>query len=122
MVPDSDDWDNLLDSDIIRQTVYGPNTGSYPLAAVGNMGGTIFNDNIKTSNSGVWLNEDVVNFMIGLMLQDKETLRQQNPNQGSYFIFNSQFMAQLSNRELSGIDGMYTYANVAGYTYSKKNN
>ena len=54
------------------------------------------------------------------MLQGEETLCKQILDQGSYFIFNSHFMAQLSNKELSGIDDMYTYANVVKCIYSKK--
>ena len=109
-VTDSVDWVNLPDSEIICQTVYGPDTGPYQLAAVGNMRGTIFNDKIKTLNPGVWLNDEVVNFMIGLMLQDEEESRPRNPKQKSYFIFTSQFMAQLLNRGSNGMDGEYTYA------------
>ena len=41
------DWDNHPDSEIIRQTVYGPDFPPYKLATVGNRRGTIFNDKIK---------------------------------------------------------------------------
>ena len=58
--------------------------------------------------------------MIGLMLQGEEALCRRNPNRESYFIFTSLFMAQLLNRRSIGMDGEYTYANVKGYTYSKK--
>ena len=70
-------------------------------------------------NPGVWLNDEIVNFMIGLMLQDEEALRLQNPKQKSYFIFTSQFMAQLLNRGSNDMDGEYTYAKVKGYTNSQ---
>ena len=75
----------------------------------------------KTLNPGEWLNDKVVNFIIGLMLQGEGTLREQNPDWESCFIFKSTFMSQLLNEGSPDNNGTYKYSNVIKYTYSQKN-
>lgn len=64
MVPGNVDWDKLPDLAIICQTICGPNTCLYQIAEIGNMGGSIYNDKVKTFNPGVLLNDEVVNFIV----------------------------------------------------------
>ena len=73
-----DALDNLPDSEIIRQIIYEPIKSLYAIATLGNMTGSIFDDKIKTLNPGEWLNDEVVNFIIRLMLQGETCLCEQN--------------------------------------------
>ena len=67
---DSVDWNKLTDSEIIRRTVYGPDVRSYDFAVVGGNGRrSIYNNKIKTLNPGIWLNDEVVDFMNGLLMR-----------------------------------------------------
>ena len=76
-----------------------------------------FNDKIKTLNPGIWLNDEVVDFMNGLLMQKfRDACLRQEPDQGSYFIFPSQFMNRSLNKEGKVRNGMYTFDNVKRYT------
>ena len=116
------DWKKRTDSEIICGTVYGPDVCSYELAKVGGSGhGCIFYDKIKTLNSGIWLNDEVVDFMNGLLMRNlRDTCLLQEPDQGSYFIFPTQFMNRLMNKEGEVRDGLYTFENVRYFTSSKR--
>ena len=82
-----DTWNRLPDLVIICQTVYSPDTSSYIIAIVGNMSRSIYNDKIKILNPGEWLNDEVLDYIMGLMLQREKYLQDQNPDQESFFIF-----------------------------------
>ena len=65
--------------------------------------------------------DEVVDFMNGVLnLKFAEECLRQDPDQGSYFIFPSQFMTQLLNKEGKVRGGEYTFKNVKRYTSSKK--
>ena len=88
-------WNKVPDSAIIRQTVYGPVTSPYTISELGNMGGSVFSDKIKTLNPGTWLNDEVLDFLFGLILQSEKSLRKQDPSRKSIFIFKTSFMLNL---------------------------
>ena len=115
-----DTWDKLPDSVIIRRTIYGPDTSPYTIATLGNMGGSIFSDKIKTLNPGTWLNDEVLDFLFGLILQSEKSLRKQNPTRKSFFIFKTSFMFNLLDGGMPDDCGMITFSKVKTYTCNKK--
>ena len=120
-LPDPEHIRQLPDSELIRQTVYGPDVTPFPLAYVGNALGTIWSNKIKTLTPGIWLMDEVMDFINGLLnLKCAEACLLQDPDQQSYFIFPSQFMNQLLNKfgEVGG--GEYTFENVVRYNFTKK--
>ena len=119
--PDPEHICRLPDSELIRQTVYGPDVTPFPLAYVGNALGTIFSNKIKTLTPGIWLMDEVVDFINGLLnLKCTEACLLQDADQQSYFVFPSKFMAHLLNKGGDVGGGEYTFENVVRYTYSKK--
>ena len=76
-----DTWDKLPNLVIICKTVYGHDTSPYIISRVGNMSKLRYNNKIKTLDPGEWLNDEVLDFIIGLMLQCEKSLCDQNPDQ-----------------------------------------